>query len=163
MMHTHFAPQRLAWMVAIALVGLLLAACTHRPVAYEYRSTPVEGWEPGDSLHFRIDTLRQSADYVLTLGLRSSSAVPYPFQSVWLVVTQQWHNPERTLRDTVECRLTSPDGDVEGTGVSIYQVEQPLRQLRLTEGSWADITIIHCMRREVLPGITNVGIRLERR
>lgn len=147
--------------MCLTLTVWALAACREQPAAYEYRPTPVEGWEPGDTLKFSVDTLRKSGTYRLTLGVRTSASTPYPFRSVWLVVRQRWHNPDTLLVDTVECALTDEKGDITGSGVSLYQYRQPMSQMQLTEGSSAELSIIHIMRREMIPGITAVGIKLE--
>lgn len=149
-----------AWCIALML--LASAACSRHPVAYEYRSTPVEGWEPGDTLKFRVDTLQESGTYRLTLGVRTSASTPYPFRSVWIAVRQHWHNPDTLLIDTVECVLTDEKGDAIGHGVSLYQYRQPLPLIKLPEGSCAELSITHIMRRELISGISAIGIRLER-
>ncbi len=147
---------------AIAVSTLPFTACEHKPVCFSYCSTPVEGWEKGDTLRYHVDTLRQTGHYTMSIGIRSSSATPYPFQSLWLVVRQQWHNPEQQRCDTVECTLSNADGDITGTGVSLYQYELPFTEMDLNEGASADIRITHLMRTEMLPGITDVGIKLVR-
>lgn len=148
----------------LCLVATLafLTACKHTPVCYAYCSTPVEGWEKGDTLRYHVDTLRHDGLYAMSIGIRSSASTPYPYQTLWLVVRQRWHNPEREMCDTVECTLCSPDGDVTGTGVSVYQYEQPFSQMELTEGASADIRITHLMRTEMLPGISDVGVKIVR-
>lgn len=138
-----------------------LVACEHYPTAFEFQNTPIEGWEVGDTLHYRIDSLGKSNFYKLSLGVRTSAASPYPFQSIWLAVRQQWHNPDTLLTDTIECVLTNKQGDVMGKGISLYTYEQPLRTLSLKKGSSADISIVHIMRREIIRGIANVGIKIE--
>ncbi len=138
------------------------AACEHTPVCYSYCSTPVEGWEKGDTLHYHVDTIRHTGTYAMTIGIRSSASTPYPYQTLWLVVRQQWHNPETQRCDTVECTLANADGDLTGTGVSVYQYEMPFTQMTLSQGASADIRITHLMRTEMLPGITDVGIKLVR-
>lgn len=145
----------------ILSVLLLTAACLRHPAAFEYQSTSDDGWEPGDTLRFHIDSLHHRGNYNLSLGLRTSASTPYPFQSIWLVVRQQWHNPDTLMTDTVECRMTNSKGDVTGKGVSVYAFTKNLKQLSLPQGTSADITINHIMRREVLPGVINVGIRLD--
>lgn len=154
--------MRHAFLAAMGLFALLalVAACRQQPVAFEYAPTPIEGWEPGDTLKFKIDTLRQTGTYTLDLGIRTSASTPYPFRSIWLVVRQHWHRPERVLTDTVECKLTDAKGDITGHGVSLYQYTQPLGEVQLQEGDYADFSIIHIMRREMLPGVAAVGIRL---
>lgn len=147
----------------LLLLGCLsLIGCQRQLGAFAYRSTSVDGWEPGDTLHFHIDTLRQSGNYLLTLGIRTSASTPYPFQSIWLVVQQRWYNPDTLRTDTVECRLTDEKGDIAGHGVSLYQHTRPFLTQHLPAGASADFRIIHIMRREMLPGVAGVGIKLEK-
>ena len=147
---------------ALAAGVCLLGACDSGDAAYEYLPTPVEGWEQSDTLRFHADTVRSGGEYELTLGVRSSQAVPYPFQTLWLVVRQQWHSPERLRTDTVECRLATAGGDDTGHGVSLSQHVFPIATLQVPEGASADITVTHFMRRELLPGIADVGVRLRK-
>ena len=148
--------------VMILSVACLLTSCEPRPVAHDYCSTPIEGWEPGDTLKFSIDTLRESGTYILTLGLRASASTPCPYRSVWLAVRQHWHNPEQQRIDTIELKLTDSKGDVIGHGVSLYQYTLSLDSLQLKAGSSAKFSINHVMRSEMLPGIAAVGVKLVR-
>lgn len=150
--------------IAMAFLCTLLFAfsCTNKPVAFDYCSTAVEGWEPGDSLKFHIDTLQQSGQYKLSIGVRTSSSNPYPYQTLWLVVRQHWHNPSQELIDTIHLQLANGRGDPQGHGVTLYQYDYPWQTLQLQASQSADISIIHIMRREMLPGISNVGIQLNK-
>ncbi len=156
-------PQYTALTAALLLLTLAtFCACVRRSTMYEYRPTPVDGWEQSDTLRFHADTVRRGGVYALTLGVRSSRVVPYPFQTLWLVVRQQWHNPDYRRTDTVECRLALPNGDDPGHGVTVGQYVCPVTTLQVREGASADFTVTHFMRRELLPGITDVGLRLRR-
>lgn len=139
---------------------MLLVSCEHKPAAYDYRSVAVEGWEPGDTLYYHVDTLQVSGIYDFHIGLRTSASTPYPYQSLWIVVQQHWHNPESVICDTINCKLTDAKGDAEGTGVSLYQYDFPWSAKYHEAGSSADVRIYHIMRSEMLPGIADVGIRL---
>lgn len=160
-MHKHHITSALRTL-AIVLAVAATASCRRQLAYHTYRPTPTEGWEQGDTLHFHIDTLRHAGRYAMSIGVRTSASTPYPFQSLFLVVREHWHAPERITCDTIECRLTDSEGDLTGTGVSIYQAEQPLHTLELGDSASADISITHIMRRELLPGITDVGLKLER-
>lgn len=151
------------WHILLCIcLSLTIMACRQKPAFFAFHSTPVEGWEQGDTLHFHVDSIEQTGNYHMLMGIRYSAATAYPFQSLWLVVRQHWHKPEMQRCDTVECKLTNADGDIKGTGVSIYQVEQPFMDLQLEQGATADISINHIMRREMLPGITDVGLKISR-
>lgn len=142
------------------LMALCLAACGRKPVAYEYRATPPDGWEPGDTLRFRIDTVRHAGIYTLSIRLRTAASVRYPYQTLWLGVRQRWRNPDRVTLDTIACSLYAPDGNVTGHGVSLYQYEQDCGQLPLAVGDCGEISVFHLMSHPVLPGIREVGIRI---
>ncbi len=152
------APSLFAALASVCL----LCACGRGDAAFEYLPTPVEGWEQSDTLRFHTDTVRRGGVYELTLGVRTSQSTPYPFQTLWLVVRQQWHSPDSLRTDTVECRLATANGDDTGHGVSISQHIFPIAEFQVPEGASADITVTHFMRRELLPGITDVGVRLRR-
>lgn len=182
-------PMRFYPLALLALLLALGGACLHdkaRPVAYAYVPTPVDGWETGDTLHFTVDSLPRTAPYNVAVGLRTSAAQPFPYRSLWLVVRERWTVPalydqmadsallmrlhavraadstawhfEHT--DTVQLRLTDAEGDVVGEGISRFQYVFTLHTHVLPRGARADVSIFHLMRRDMLPGITDVGIML---
>ena len=113
------------WAVAVLLCCAFtcFVACGERPVAYDFCSTSVEGWEPGDTLKFHVDTLDASGVYNLSIGVRTSSSTPYPYQTLWMVVRQQWHHPDQVMLDTIKMQLTNEFGDPQGHGVTLYQFD----------------------------------------
>lgn len=176
-------------LVLLTLLTLLGGACLHdkaRPVAYAYVPTPADGWETGDTLHFAVDSLPRTAPYEVAVGLRTSAAQPFPYRSLWLVVRERWTVPAAAVQtadsvllmslhpvlaadsaawhfertDTVQLRLTDAEGDVVGEGISRFQYVFPLHTHVLPCGATADVSVFHLMRRDMLPGITDVGIML---
>lgn len=158
--HTH-SHILIVWLSI--LVALMITSCSKPTVVYDqYSPTPVEGWVPGDSLKFHVDTLRQAGSYALTIGVRTSMSIPYPYQSLTLLMVQRWHNPERLMRDTLVIPLTNERGDASGYGVSYNQIDTYYTTLTLPAGTSADITINHLMRSEMLQGVSDVGLQIER-
>lgn len=144
------------------LLLLIVVGCGQRRVeTYCFRATPVDGWETTDSLVFPIDTVHQAGRYRLSIGVRTSAANPYPFQTLALSITTRLQG-KKAQRDTALCSLTDKDGDVNGQGVSLYQYAFPVSELHLEKGQTGTITVQHLMRRNLLPGVANVGIRLDR-
>lgn len=158
----HKASSLASRLVLSLLACAFLCACNDRPSAFDYRSTPVEGWELGDTLKYHVDTITTSGNYLFSLGIRTSASTPYPFQSLWLVVKQHWHNPEQEVTDTIQCQLTNDRGDAQGHGVSLYQYDQNIKTLPLPQGASADIRVYHIMRSEMIVGIADVGIKLQK-
>ncbi len=139
---------------------LTLLACNEPPVFCDYRATPVDGWEPCDTLVFDIDTLRNGGSHAMDVLVRASAVQPYPFQTLWLVLEQEWVSPALRRTDTLACTLATSDGDITGHGVAHYQYAFPLDTLVLPAGEKGRVTIRHIMRSNGLKGITDVGIKL---
>lgn len=62
--------------------------------------------------------------------------------------------------DTILCRITA-DEDL-ATGIALQQYHQPVGLLHIRKGQTARISIRHIMSLEAIPGISDVGISLER-
>ena len=124
-----------ALLCGLGIMAGIVTGCKDKPLAFNYCSTPVEGWEPGDTLKFHIDTVKVAGTYRIDLGVRTSSSTPYPFQSLWLVVRQHWHNPNREMCDTVMFKLTNQRGDPNGHGVTIYQYDMPWQSHHATRNA----------------------------
>ena len=76
---------------------------------------------------------------------------------------EQEIRPQHLLRtDTLNCRLIDKNGTVKGRGLSYYQYNLHLTTLRLNAGDTLNIRVRHFMKRENLPGIANIGVRLSK-
>lgn len=138
-----------------------LAACDTHTVYDSYKDTPVTGWEKSDTLCFNPAAIRQTAVYNASLGMRVSHS--YPYKSVTIIVERQTAGTNAVCKDTLTCEITDCDGDAIGSGVNYYQYDFPISDMSLNEGDSLSIKVCHGMKRESLPGIYNVGIRLTRR
>lgn len=147
-------------LIGIIAITLLFIACTRQKAAYEFSHIPTEGWEPNDTLHFSTDTIQNGGNYMLSLNLRTSVSTPYPFRSIWIIVKSDWANSTIHACDTIECHLTNENGELIGHGISLYQYSFPVRQMSLSKGDCAHISVHHFMQRELLNGIVDVGIEL---
>ncbi len=94
----------------------------------------------------------------LTLEFRTTCAFPY--QNLWLVVEQRLHDPKRLRRDTIEYVLTGPQGTDKEKGVNLTSHERDLPPEKFIGGQHGQICVYHIMRRETVPGICDVGLRL---
>lgn len=61
-----------------ALAGIV-TGCEDKPLAFNYCPTPVEGWEPGDTLKFHVDTVKTAGTYRIDLGYARRRQRPTPF------------------------------------------------------------------------------------
>ena len=92
------------------------------------------------------------------MGLRTDGN--YPFLSLTLIVEQTKGHTGDVRRDTVECKLITKQGRVMGAGINQFQYTFPLATIDLEKEEPLRIIIRHDMKRELLPGITDVGIQM---
>ncbi len=141
------------------MVGLL-SACIGSTVYHQYKNVPVAGWEKNDTLVFEVPEMQAKDTYQLQLGLRVTG--DYPFQGLTLIVEQQTNSLLPTRSDTLNCNIFNKHGNPVGHGVSHYQYQFPLSDVPLDSGQSLRISVRHDMKREILPGITDIGIELSR-
>ncbi len=142
------------------LSGLLCASCTGNKVYDHYDHTPIAGWEKIDTLKFDVPPLKKSGLYATSMGLRINNS--FPFISMTLIVEQTVLPANRTVIDTINCPLTDKNGRVRGKGIGLYQYRFPVSVMTLHENDSLHITVRHNMKREILPGVSDVGIELAR-
>lgn len=145
----------------ILSAAVILSACTGRTVYDKYLSTPVEGWERSDTLTFSIPKLTGTGRYRQEIGLRINGA--YPFTAVSLLVEQTVEPGHRVTADTINCRLYDSKGNHLGNGVSYFQYSFILSDTELQKGDSLNIRVRHIMRRETLPGISDIGFKMTRK
>lgn len=146
--------------VVVLAVAMLLASCKWRTVYDSYQSTPVAGWEKNDTLSFGVSRVDTAATYHATLGLRTTD--DYPFTAITLIVEQHILPSDQTLKDTLHLSLTDSHGNATGKGLSFRQYQFDIGSINLSRGDSVHVRIRHDMKREILPGIADVGYELRR-
>lgn len=96
----------------------------------------------------------------MTLGIRMNKE--YPFQNIQIVVDQTVYPEQRTLSDKVTCKVTDSNGLMLGHGISLYQYDIPIRKTNYEKGDSITVRIRHNMKREILPGIVDIGMVLRK-
>lgn len=145
----------------LLLSGLLCVACTGDKVYDHYNHTPIAGWEKIDTLKFDVPPLANTGLYATSMGLRINNA--FPFISMTLIVEQTVIPSNKTVIDTINCPLMDTNGRVKGKGIGFYQYRFPVSVMTLQKNDSLHITIRHDMKREILPGVSDVGIEMERK
>ena len=140
-------------------VALALASCNRKTVYYHYEHAPVSGWEKTDVLDFYIPSV-SAGTYREELGLRIDKS--FPFMGLCLVIKQTILPSGYVHSDTLNCSLIDEEGNNKGPGLSYYQYNFHVNTLQLQDGDSLHITVKHNMKREIMPGISDVGIRLDK-
>ena len=144
--------------VFVLTVALAIAGCNRKTIYSHYEHTPIYGWEKTDHLSFVVSPVTDNGTFREEVGLRINGA--YPFMGLTLIVEQQVYPSGMRRSDTLSCKLVDADGTVQGEGVSFYQYRFHLCNMRLAQGDSLRVSIRHNMKREILPGIADVGVTL---
>ena len=149
--------HRLAALLLTAVV-LTVAGCTSKTVYHHYEHTGTTGWEKDDTLFFRVPAMGQGSELSEEVELRTNSS--YLFQDVSLIIKQTTFPSKVSRTDTLFCTLTDEEGNIQGKGVNYFQHRFHLTNFYANKGDSMVIAIRHNMRRDLLPGIMDVGVRL---
>lgn len=140
-------------------VTAVVSACGGGTVYDKFVSMPSDGLEKNDTAVFYVPPVASSGRYIREIGLRIAAA--YPFTSLSLEVCQTVEPGHRVSVDTLDCRLYDDDGNVLGHGISVYQYGFALPDIDLQKGDSLHVRVRHVMKREILPGITDIGFSLK--
>ena len=150
--------KRLLYSALVALVVVMMSAGSIDTVYHRYSHTSVSGWEKNDTLKFYVPRLRQGGIFAQQLDVRINGA--YPFTAATLIVKQRIVPGNAVLTDTVNCTFSKPDGTRLTRGISYYQYSFPIAKPDLREGDSLVVSIYHDMKRDMLPGISDVGLHI---
>ena len=150
--------QRRFFSVLATVAAVLMAGCTGNTVYDKFEHTPTEGWEKGDNVVFCVPKATAPGNHQATVMLRTNDS--YPFLNLSLIVEQKVSPSGTTFTDTLNCTLADKQGNSTGKGLNYHQFEFPLRTLSLAAGDSLTVSIRHDMKRDILPGISDVGFAL---
>lgn len=148
-------------MVSALVVALFTVACDRKTVFDRYAHTPQNGWEKNDTIAFSVDSIRQSGEYMEEIGVRTNGQ--YPFMALALAV-HQTVKPSGVVHDTtVNCTFMHKNDRPVSNGIGYSQFSFPLKTVRMEVGDTLHVVIRHNMKREILPGVSDIGFKLTRR
>lgn len=147
-----------AFAIVILLALIVLCGCQQQDVCHEFRHIYDPGWDKADTIHFDTRPLSADGTYRLDAELRTDKN--YPFQKLTIKIDQTVYPSKERYHDVLDCDLISEKGVIEGDGISYFQYQFHVRDLSLHQGDSVHISLSHNMKREIMPGITDVGVRL---
>lgn len=147
-------------MFLMLATGLLLCACGRQKIYSHFEHVSDTGWEKVDTIDFYIPAVAESGTYSEALELRIDNTFPY--QKMMMEVTQTIFPEGRQEHFNKDCSIIDENGNMMGAGVSLFQYTFPFNDIQLNRGDSLHITVIHSMKREILPGVIDVGITLRK-
>ena len=142
----------------VLLVAILSSACDQKTVYNKYHHISIQGWERQDTMTYDIPHINMSGKYEEQVGVRILQT--FPFTNVSILIQQTVFPAMTSHYDTLVCRFMDNRGKIDGNGISYYQYIFPLKKIALENGYSLHVSIHHIMKRETLPGLTDIGFKL---
>jgi gliding motility-associated lipoprotein GldH len=138
-----------------------LTSCDNTRMFEENKEVPEGDWDITEQIAFDFEVPDTTTFYNFYFNVRNTD--DYPFSNLYVFSHIEFPNG-KTGTDTIELPLTNPDGSWIGNGQGdIHDCQLIFRKnVRFPVAGKYHMEIEQAMRMEKLPGVKNVGIRIER-
>ncbi len=146
----------------VMIAFIMIASCTNHVVYHHSKQVNAETWHMEDTLRFDVQIDDTLSLHELYLDVRNTT--DYSYSNLFLFMDIEFPGG-RVLRDTLECILAERDGSWTGKGFGHIKSNRFL----FRDDVWFPDTGVYTfkvyqgMRYEKLPGISDIGIRIERK
>lgn len=140
---------------------VLLGACVEESVYEKTRRVDSNGWHISDSVEFVVDVTDTITPVNFMFSIRHNT--DYEYSNIYFFINTDYPNHQYS-KDTIQVLLAGKDGKWFGKGFGkLKEVEVMLKDgvVFPMKGTYR-FTFIHAMRVESLPGVEDVGMRLEK-
>ena len=139
-----------------------MTSCSRQRTVYaNYEHIDDEAWEKTDTITFDVPALETAGTYREKLGLRLADN--FPFMTLSLEMEIQVLPKDMIFSTQHKFSVIDQSGNSKGKGLSLQQYDFDIDEMQLEQGDSLRINIRHNMKREILPGIADVGIKFTRR
>ncbi len=153
----------------IVVCSLLFLGCGKGPVYSEFQPLEDGSWERDEIKEFKISGLEENQNYQIYINVRNDNK--YPYSNLFLI-TELEYPDGATYVDTLEYTMAKADGTWLGKGYGSIK-ENKLwykENINFTDTGVYTVRIEHAMRKNgtvdgvvELPGITDVGVEIEKK
>ena len=140
---------------------LLIVSCDHSKVFDSYEQIDPFGWRPSDTItfEFELDAHKENLFNSL-IGLRHNNN--YLYANIFFFVDRESPSGSHEV-DTLQYLIAEPDGKWLGSGVGeIKHNIFKFNEHQEMESGKYKYKIVHGMRDDVLIGVEDIGLRIER-
>ncbi len=151
--------QFISYFISILLLAGIVS-CDRKRVFESYLKLDTKGWNKDSVVVFNVPLTDTLKNHNLYINIRNKG--DYPYSNLWLFLTIG--SPDGKMRtDTVEFSLAEASGRWKGSGIGGLHDNQILYKSSVffpRKGNYI-FKLKQGMRDNVLPGISEIGIRLE--
>lgn len=136
-----------------------MTSCSRQQTVYaNYEHIDDTTWEKTDTITFDVPPVKTAGTYQEKMGLRLSDDFPFLALSMEIEIRVQ---PKGILHSSQhKFSVIDQGGNPKGKGLSLQQYTFDFGDLELEEGDSLHISMAHNMKREILPGVVDIGMIL---
>lgn len=143
----------------LLLLLIICFSCTKKDKLVDLKNLNSK-WNKNQKLDFKFNTEDTEKAKNIIFVVRNNN--DYPYSNLRLIVN--FESPGRKIKtDTLNYILAKPDGEWIGTGFG--ETKEILFQYKLNyifpEKGVYNISVMQAMRKDILPGIEDLGIKIE--
>jgi gliding motility-associated lipoprotein GldH len=143
-------------------IGGFITGCHEQNDIYEHQQSISDyEWDYDEQPEFEVTIPDTQAHYNIYVLLRHNDN--YPFKNLWLILHTETPSGE-TEQERTELTLARKSGKWYGAGIAgVWEVLVPIKEKhRFEEQGTYTFQLEQHMRKNPLPAIMNVGLRIER-
>jgi len=147
------------WLFGL-FISILITGCSFKSVFEDTASIPKGIWNRNQKVAFRIPVTDTISNFNLVLSIRNTN--DYPKSNLILFVDMQ--SPKgNLLRDTIDIEMCDSKGRWLGKGIGgLWQKIFYRKSVRFPVSGTYTIQFMQAMRMDNLPGISDIGITIEK-
>jgi gliding motility-associated lipoprotein GldH len=149
------------FIAAFSLLTLVLTGCDPNRLFEENKEIADGVWDMNQRVSFDFEVPDTTTKYNLYFNVRNTD--DYPFSNLYIFSHVDFPNGKKGV-DTIELPLTHPDGSWIGNGQGEIHDCQLIfrRNVRFPVAGKYHMELEQAMRMEKLPGVRDVGVRIEK-
>lgn len=144
------------------ILAAMIMACQNAVLYQNQKPVPSDGWLYTDSVRFDVSIRDTVSLHKIYLDVRNTT--DYKYSNLFLFLDIELPDG-RIFRDTLECKLADRRGQWTGRGFGAMRFNRFI----FRDDVWFPVAgnysfrVTHGMRDESLPGLADVGIRIEKK
>ena len=141
---------------------VVVVACSSRTLYQNSLTISPGGWQAGQVVEFEVEITDTMQLYEIYMLVRNTT--DYPYSNLYLFLDIEFPD-RRLLRDTLECALAERDGRWTGRGFGRFRSNR----FFFRDNVWFPapgpyhFRVQHGMREDVLRGVSDIGLRIEKK
>ncbi len=144
------------------LLSIAITGCDAEKFYDQSLSLPGDNWPDDEALSFTVNIEDTASPYTFYINVRNSAS--YRYNNIYFFLTTTFPDGGMS-RDTIECMLAARDGAWLGKGRGKYRDNRIwIRDnIHFPRKGEYKLSLNQAMREKVLPGISEAGVRLEKK